>query len=1079
MTHLGGNKARPNRRGRIAVGVMVAAGLIGSTVVAVPGVSPVGAEPPAEEQQYPFACTTAREGLGQPVADNTDGEGIPVVSETEPGPGWANALPADVKATVSTGDQARPYPNRGGYPDLGLYKALNLVGGGAISFADIMAPQNRPEWLLGHSRDCELAAPVVEYRYLRTGKDNTATPWVIEGDWVTFDNSSASPPADVAYTSATPFTDADDPRDVFTAPVPMIIRWERGTVNRFLYSIAALAPPGETTTTAPPGTTPDTSRWNDRLVFHFGGGVGIGHTQGRISSGNALYTQELQRGYAVLYSTGTGTSHHYNLLLGGRTAVATKERFVDVYGEPLYTVGVGGSGGGIQQYVYGQNHPDLLQGGVPQYSYPDMVTQTIHIGDCELLEHYFEKTDAANPRWKVVENRIPVMGLNAESYPRNKSGSAAQWSGLYAVYGNFGYTQPVPGANAVPGTSTGSPPLTECRAAWTGLTPSAMNPTFQTISGLDKVEGYDLSEVEFTHWDDAGEAYGYDEEGWARVPWGNVGVQYGLRAVAEGRLTPAEFLRLNALVGSWKDTKDQVPEVLPYSAAMSGENTTAAITRLLLNSSSIAQQVPNGQGGGTRPETQAEIRARIEEARGTFDMWASRNMNLSPDGVTPAPRRAADPIAIANAKASGQVLTGITPGTSDVVDIPFIDWRHYLEEELDMHNAHQSFATRQRLVNARGDHDNQLIWFTDGRPARNWDQTPMALDVLEKWITTMLDDPTLSAGEAREIIDDTVPLATDACFETDGDLITAGPAVWEGAMEAGAPQGPCTAQFPLYSTSRIEAGAPITGDVFSCGDAGDASIERGLVDVEFAVSSGLYGLWRPTPAQVDRLKEIFPDGVCDFSAFHSPGEAPDAPATPFTDVNENGFYGASLRWAVALGITTGKTPTSFQPDGSVNRAQMAAFLWRFAGEPRAMSGMPAFPDVPANAYYDLPVRWLVENDLTTGKGTPPRYKPSDTTTRAQVVAFLWRLAGSPDVAPTSQFTDVPSTAFFAKAVAWALENGITTGRTPTTFAPGELVKRSELVTFLKRAHPELYPAPDPCRSAGPTAEPSGVVTTRC
>ena len=99
-----------------------------------------------------------------------------------------------------------------------------------------------------------------------------------------------------------------------------------------------------------------------------------------------------------MHSSGTRTSTHYNLELGGETALMTKEEFVERYGPPLYTVGVGGSGGAIQQYVYGQNHPGLLDAGIPQYSYPDMVTQTIHIGDCELLERYMDVTDGGPTR---------------------------------------------------------------------------------------------------------------------------------------------------------------------------------------------------------------------------------------------------------------------------------------------------------------------------------------------------------------------------------------------------------------------------------------------------------------------------------------------------------------------------------------------------------------------------------------------------------------------------------------------------------------------------------------------------------
>ena len=138
--------------------------------------------------------------------------------------------------------------------------------------------------------------------------------------------------------------------------VPFIVRRERGTINRFIYSLAMLADPAA-------GDT-DTSRWNRRLVYFFDGGVAIGRNQGT-PGGSATNPDLLARGYAIAHSSGTRASVHYNMVLGGETALMTKERFVERYGVPLYTVGIGGSGGAIQQYLYGQNHPGLLDGGDP------------------------------------------------------------------------------------------------------------------------------------------------------------------------------------------------------------------------------------------------------------------------------------------------------------------------------------------------------------------------------------------------------------------------------------------------------------------------------------------------------------------------------------------------------------------------------------------------------------------------------------------------------------------------------------------------------------------------------------------
>ena len=113
----------------------------------------------------------------------------------------------------------------------------------------------------------------------------------------------------------------------------------------------------------------DTSLWNRRLVYTFDGGVAIGHSQGTLG-GSAVDPDLLRLGYAIVHSSGTRTSVHYNLQLGGETALMTKERFVERYGVPRYTVGVGGSGGAIQQYVYGQNHPGLLDAGIPRTPIP-------------------------------------------------------------------------------------------------------------------------------------------------------------------------------------------------------------------------------------------------------------------------------------------------------------------------------------------------------------------------------------------------------------------------------------------------------------------------------------------------------------------------------------------------------------------------------------------------------------------------------------------------------------------------------------------------------------------------------------
>lgn len=583
----------------------------------------------------------------------------------------------------------------------------------------------------------------------------------------------ANAPADAATTTT---------RDGRT--VPFVVRWERGTVNRFIYSIAALAPVGD----ADPDR-PDTSLWNRRLVFSFQGGVAIGHTQGTTSESAMLPAELLGQGYGVMWSSGTRTSTHYNLQLGGETALMLKERAIETYGVPDYTVAVGGSGGAIQQYVYAQNHRGIIDAAIPQYSYPDMVTQVIHVGDCELLEHYFDATDRANPKWKDPEVRQAIIGLNGTKTPQNLSaGEIAQWNQLYGAMQALGYQV----MDRAPGSA--APPLMECKPGWFGLTPLALNPTFTDVDDLDQLaQGVDG--VEWTHFADLVNIYGTGRDGYARVPWDNVGVQYGLQALRDGVITPAEFLDLNAKVGSWKESREMVPEGAPFA-------------------------------GPTTPEN--------------FDPWSSRNMNLSADGDAPAPRRSGDLKAIRAAYDSGMQFQGD-------IDIPVIDMRPYLEDELDMHNTQQSFAVRQRMRNADGDASNQVIWFADARPREDYDPTLRAFEVIDEWMGNIARNP------RRGVAGNKPSRAVDTCFTTEGDVIAAGPGVWNGILDQRA-AGECTQRFPIYSTSRRVAGAPIEGGVWKCA----------LQPVEKAARSGLYGSWRPNRAQVERLMQVFPSGVCDY-----------------------------------------------------------------------------------------------------------------------------------------------------------------------------------------------------------------------
>lgn len=171
---------------------------------------------------------------------------------------------------------------------------------------------------------------------------------------------------------------------------------------------------------------------------------------------------------------------------------------------------------------------------------------------------------------------------------------------------------------------------------------------------------------------------------------------------------------------------------------------------------------------------------------------------------------------------------------------------------------------------------------------------------------------------------------------------------------------------------------------------------------------------------------------------------------PFVDVKEGAYYYDAVLWAVEQKITSGTSATTFSPDASCTRAQMVTFLWRAAGSPKIENGKNPFTDVKADAYYYDAVLWAVEKGVTSGTSATT-FSPDATVTRGQTVTFLYRNAGSPEVSGTMPFTDVEADAYYAKAVQWAVQQKITTGTSETTFSPMSDCTRGQIVTFLYRA----------------------------
>ena len=178
--------------------------------------------------------------------------------------------------------------------------------------------------------------------------------------------------------------------------------------------------------------------------------------------------------------------------------------------------------------------------------------------------------------------------------------------------------------------------------------------------------------------------------------------------------------------------------------------------------------------------------------------------------------------------------------------------------------------------------------------------------------------------------------------------------------------------------------------------------------------------------------------------------AKEVKTSPFGDVSADAYYYKAVQWAQEKGITDGISSDLFGPKQPCTRSQIVTFLWRAAGSPEPKGTAAGMTDVVPGSYYAKAVAWAVENGITTGtaEGT---FSPDATCTRAQAVTFLARAQNAKATGKTA-FSDVPADSYFADAVAWAQANGVTTGTSETTFSPDSDCTRAQIVTFLYRAN---------------------------
>jgi hypothetical protein len=554
-----------------------------------------------------------------------------------------------------------------------------------------------------------------------------------------------------------------------------ILRVEQGSINRFIYTLIMPIKIAEI------GDRFAQSQWNKKLIYQFNGGSGIGYRQGRQVPKKIMdrQIQQLLDGYAVISSSGNRTSYTYNMLLAEDTARRVKMQFTSLYGEPLYTVGIGGSGGGLAQYLIAQNSKDILDGLIPLYSYPDMITQTTYALDCDLLNNYFTFRAKDRNTWNDWGKRQTIEGMNAINGFPQKAGFLQPVNQLMA-----GFVPSLPKGNS------------ECINGYFGLSSFINNPQQGFIRDFFHPDV--VKETKWSYWQDLSFLLGKEENGFGLTTWDNEGVQYGLLALKNKLISIDEFLDINQKTGSWKAQHEMAEETIltPF--------------------------------GRKKPLW--------------LSLWGNQNITevkKNADEIAVATRHKGSISAMNAAYRSGQVFIG-------KVDVPIIDIRHYLEDELDMHHMSASFYSRLRIEQANGHAENHIIWVSH----KDFNPAHQAFVVMDEWLLRKKGESLLDTVKAKP------NHLQDSCFTAEGAIIAQGKGIWNGKWNGNlkGDKGVCLKSYPMFSTSRIQSGANWAGDLFKCA----------LIPVEKAIINGTYGDVAISE-YIEQLNAIFPTGVCDYS----------------------------------------------------------------------------------------------------------------------------------------------------------------------------------------------------------------------
>lgn len=520
--------------------------------------------------------------------------------------------------------------------------------------------------------------------------------------------------------------------------VPYVVRVETGTVNRSIYQTAMLHDP-----TTHPELNPWTRSpaWNGKLIYTFGGGCRSGWYVQGASTGGVLDDAMLSQGFATASASLNVFGNNCDDLLAAETMMMVKEHFIESYGSPHFTIGWGCSGGSYQSHQIGDNYPGLLDGIVVGCSFPEVGFATVNLlSDSRLLYSYFQNN--ADVPWTKEQQRL-VAG--------------------------FGKWDSIPNMNE--GAARIDPVLREDRpsAEFADVVPEMLR-----YDPITQPEG-----ARATVYDHAINVYGKDPEtDFARRPYDNEGIQYGLDAVNAGNISIQQFLDLNEKLGGFDHDANFIAE-----------------------------------------------------------------------------RSVADPEAVRAAYRTGRILNG----GGGLATMPIIDYRAYsdLLEGGDIHMRFHSFSTRERLVEANGQADNQVMLAEDFRWGFFSTQSPVvrqALDQMDQWLTN-LEGRGSNRITPSDVVQAKPAELVDACWTPTGKPEK----IEETQTYEGL--GQCNEYYPSFPSPRIVAGGPVASDVIKC-----QLKPSDMADYEVAF----------TPEEEARLREIFPEGVCDWtkpSLYREPHQA--------------------------------------------------------------------------------------------------------------------------------------------------------------------------------------------------------------